>query len=914
MSKPTEQTERTAWYHLSLEKVLQRLQTDENIGLSDEDVERLERLHGKNQIDKPKQFSLLSTFVTQFQNPLIYILLAASLLSVVLQHYKDGAVILAVVTINAVIGTWQEGRAERSMEALRQLAALQTRVIRNGQESVIIAESLVPGDIILLTAGDAITADARVIESNSTQVSEAALTGESVPTSKQAIKVDLETPVTERFNMLFAGTHLTSGRSKAVVVETGSRTEVGKIASLTEHAEPPPTPLERKIGQLGKSIGIVSIGLCICVVTIGLFRHFPLSSIFLIAVSELVSIIPEGLPVAVSIALAVGMQRMAHHRAIVRRMAAVESLGSTNVICSDKTGTLTRNEMTVSHIVTANQQAWKVTGIGYQPKGELLPDPPASEIDFSKDEPLSALLEAAVLCNDARLVPPDQPDSDWTIVGDPTEAALLTLASKANINQEELKTRFPRKNELPFDADEKLMATQHKDPTRADFVLVKGAPEALFSRCSHVLEGQDLVPWTKEHSQTFENIAQKLANQALRVLAFARMPAPAVGKELTITDLQGLTWLGLVGQLDPPREEAIAAVKACKSAGIRPIMLTGDHRNTGLAVARSLGMAGADAITMDGVEVEECTDEELQNHAKNVSVFARVHPSQKLRIVQALQAQGAMVTMTGDGVNDAPALAQADVGVAMGKNGTEVAKNAADIVITDDNFATIVEAVEQGRIVYRNIQKALLQLVSTASAEIFIILLSLLSGLPMPLTAAQILWLNVVAESPVTVNLVMEPGEGDEMSHPPVSIHQGLFTSGMIKRIAFLSITIIAITLGFFFTQVSKQVPLIHSQSATFTLLVFCKWFNVLNCRSSHQSAFRKLKTINKWLVIGLLFGVAMQMSALYFPPFQSLLGTQALAWHEILPLVGLASIVLWVEEIRKGLVHFRKKPAESAS
>lgn len=883
------------WHALEPEAVLAQLGVDAAQGLDAGTVQQRLTEHGDNTLPEPPPKPLWRTFVRQFQSPLIYILFAAAVLAVALDHHGDAAVILAVVVINALIGSIQEGRAERSMAALRHLSALRVRVLRAGQEEVLEARHLVPGDIMLLAAGDAIAADARLIEEAQLQVAEAALTGESVPVSKSVAPVPEATGLADRHGMVYSGTYATAGRARAVVVATGEHTEVGRIAGLTERAEEPKTPLELRLEGFGRALVVAALGLFVLVVLLGLWRQLPLSQVLMVAISQMVSMVPEGLPVAMTIALAVGMQRMAARGAIIRRLSAVETLGSTTVICSDKTGTLTRNEMTAVALWLADGRRLTVDGIGYAPAGRLHEDGRDVGAD---DAGLSRLLHAAALCNDAGLLPPEDERGAWSVLGDPTEGALLVLAAKAGLNLEALRAQAPREAELPFDSDTKLMATRHRYADAPRRVLIKGAPEAVL----HLLPTADAAL-----AQAARTTAETMATEALRVLAFAEVDDDALDPAAGFDALHGrVRLLGLIGQIDPPREEVKVAVAECRAAGIRPIMVTGDHKLTGLAIARELGIAQSGDRAVDGPELERMGEPELREELPGIAVFARVQPAQKLRIVEALQAQGHTVAMTGDGVNDAPALARADVGVAMGITGTEVAKSAAKIIITDDNFATIVGAVEQGRVVYGNLKKVILYLFATSMAALLVLLLALLAGLPLPLAAVQILWINIVTEGTVTVNLVMDPPDGHEMQRQPIPRDDPLLGRLLLKRVALMTPTIAAITFGWFAWRLSQDVPLPEAGTETFTLLAMCAWFNVLNCQSSTASALGPRLLHNRWLAGGLTLSILLQAAVLYFPPMNALFYTVPLPLENLLPLVALASGVLWAEELRKLIVRLR--------
>lgn len=842
---------------------------------------------------------LWRVFIRQFASPLIYILLVAAILAFALGKQEDALVIYLVVIVNAIIGTFQEGRAERSMASLRKLSDIQVRVLREGHEAMIPAGNLVVGDVILLAAGDSVSADARLLEAIALEIAEAALTGESLPVTKHTEPLLDETSLADRRNMVFSGTHVTAGRGKAVVVSTGLSTEVGKIASMTTSAVEPKTPLENRMDRFGRQLVVASLVLFAAVIAVGLLRGMPITDVLMVAISQLVSLVPEGLPVALTIALAVGMQRMAAKGAIVRRLAAVETLGSTNIICSDKTGTLTKNEMTVTALWLADRRKVDVSGSGYAPEGILSSD--GMTLTPADDTGLRLILEAGVLCNDSHLVPPTSEEPRWRTLGDPTESALLTVALKGCIEPNELRHEWPRRGEIPFDSATKLMATWHGHKHEPHRIFIKGAPEMLLPLCGHARYGDRVLPLDDNGRRDVLVDAEQMALQALRLLAIAMVDDGEIDESAGYSQFTGrAVFLGLVGQMDPPREEVKAAVAECRAAGIRPVMVTGDHKATGLAIARTLGMARDGDLALDGRELDAISEPELIANLDRIAVFARVHPAQKLRIIEAFQFQHNVVAMTGDGVNDAPALARADVGVAMGITGTEVAKGAAKIVITDDNFATIVNAVEQGRLVYGNIQKLLLFLFATSIDEVCILLGAMLMGFPLPLAAAQILWINLVTEGTLTLNLVMEGPEGNEMQRKPVLTSEPLITRSMLQRMAVMVPTSVAATLGYFIWRLSTDAPFAVVQTETFTLLAVCQWFNVLNCESATRSVFRLGFLKNPWLIGGLVLANLLQFAVVYTAPMNRLFHTVPISFTHFLLVGAVASTTLWVEELRK--------------
>jgi magnesium-transporting ATPase (P-type) len=635
--------------------------SDAATGLTAAEATRRLATGGPNLLPKTERRPLWIVFARQFASPLIYILFIAAGIALAVGKQGDALVILIVVLINAFIGAFQEGRAERSMEALRKLSGLRVRVVRDGHETMLEARELVPGDILMLAAGDGIGADARLLEGAALEAAEAALTGESLPVTKHPDGLPAETALADRRNMLYSGTHLAAGRGRAVVVATGLDTEVGKIAHLTANAEEPKTPLELRLAQFGRWLVVASVILFVFIIGLGLLRGLPLPDILMVAISQMVSLVPEGLPVAMTIALAVGMQRMAAHGAIVRRLSAVETLGSTTVICSDKTGTLTRNEMTAVAVWLPDGRTLDITGAGYAPEGAIRGD----NADIASTPALAALLESAALCNDAQLVPPDNTDPRWRALGDPTEAALLTLALKGCVDLEALRKAQQRQAEIPFDSATKMMATLHGHALHGRICL-KGAPEALIQLCGFARRGENTEPLDTATRAAMDEAGRRFAGRALRLIAVAEIPNAPLDPEAGFEQLTGkAVLLGLIGEMDPPRDEVRSAVEECQKAGIRPVMVTGDHKATGLAVARTLGIARDGDRAVDGAELEQMPEQDLRADLDRISVFARVHPAQKLRIVEAFQSQGHVVAMTGDGVNDAPALARADVGVAM---------------------------------------------------------------------------------------------------------------------------------------------------------------------------------------------------------------------------------------------------------
>jgi len=911
LSKNQMENKDKSWHSIQADEALTIQASSPQNGLSSDEVKSRQEQYGLNELPQKETLSFISIFIHQFKSPLIYLLMVAAGIAVGVGHYMDAQVILVVLIVNALIGSFQERRAQISMEALRNLTRTIVKVIRNQKEELIESKELVPGDILLLNEGDAVGADARLINIMSLQVSEASLTGESMPIWKIATHhLPSETSLADRTNMVYAGTHISKGKGTAVVIATGTQMEIGQIAALTQATEKIATPLEQKIAQFSKYILWAAFFVFISVVLIGIAQQLSFSEIFLIALSQVVSMIPEGLPAAMTVALATGMQRMARRGAIIRKLDAIETLGSINVICTDKTGTLTRNEMTVVEIVLAKDRIIEVTGAGYSPLGKFIEN--QKSITPATDGNLLELFTAAVLCNDATY-DLNSDKSQWKTIGDPTEVSLLALVQKGGCNPKEIKEHFTRLGEIPFDSESKMMAVSvEKNGTKK--IYIKGAPEAVFGICATMRSGEGSIPLSHENRETLNREEISMAEKALRLLAFAIIENPSIDLTRGWDSLRGeACFLGITGQFDPPRPEVKEAVHACRSAGIRPIVITGDHKLTGLAIAKMLGIAQEGEIAIDGQELSLLSDDDLNAKLSNISVFARVHPAQKLRIVEAWQQKNAVVAMTGDGVNDAPALSKADVGVAMGITGTEVAKEAAKIVITDDNFATIVHALEEGRIVYRNLKKLFLYLVSTGFTELSVLYIALIFGLPLPLAAVQILWINLITDGVMSLPLILEPSEGDEMSYQPISRDEPLINRQILKRMAFMIPAMAASTLFYFLYRLSSDVPFVQVQTGTFTVLAVCQWFNALNCRSEKRSAFKGLLT-NRWLLFGLLVGNVLHMGIIFLPPLNLMFHTAPLPISEVFFIGSVASLVLWVEELRKLWARYIDKQRKISS
>jgi magnesium-transporting ATPase (P-type) len=862
------------------------MDTDLKQGLSSVEAKQRLSQFGWNTLPEKPPRSPFVNFFLQFLNPLVYLLFFAAALMFFFGSPTDSIVILAVVVINALMGAIQEGRAERSLKSLKKLSTVETRVVRDGKEMKIGSKALVPGDIVHLMAGDIIPADCLLRESAQFEVVESALTGESLAISKIEDGDKKE-------NRLYMGTHVTKGRCLAEVIGTGANTEFGKIAQQSVQKKPSKTPIEKKIDKFGKQLSLAAVVVFGLLVGIGFLHREETSEILFAAISQLVSLIPEGLPAAITIALAVGVQRMSKRGAIIRRLVAVETLGSTTVICSDKTGTLTRGEMVATAVFLPGQPLIYVDGVGYNPSGALTQA--NSPIDPHDNNALLILLEAGVLCNDAKL---EDVGGIWKVLGDPTEGALLVLARKAGLDEQMISREIPRLEEIPFDPRAKMMATVHEG-----VILLKGALEEILALSSNALIHDEETTLTEEIKQAALEKAQDFATEGKRLLGFARVEGNLPASDFASFKSKGL-FLGFVCLTDPPREEAFEAVKTCQIAGIRPVMVTGDHLITATAIAKQLKIYKGKSEAIDGATLDALSEDELTRKIAKISVFARLHPGQKMRIVHCLQGQGEVVAMTGDGVNDAPALSKADVGIAMGITGTDVAKESAKMVITDDNFATIVKAIEQGRLVYKNIKKVIFYLLATNCSAALTMIIAIALGFPLPMAAVQILWINVVTEGTVTINLILDPLEGDEMSAPPVKSAESFFTKTSFARLLYTIAIMLCLLLGYFIFLTERRAPHQMVQTQIFTLLAFCAWFKMLSSRSETKSCFSISLLKNPYLLFGLIASILLQSAVIYIRPLSEVFHTVPLAPRQVLLLLAIGSVVLFLEELRKWLLR----------
>ncbi len=899
-----------AWHAEGIDSVLSHVKSNHG-GLAHEEAAGRLKLYGHNRLTPPKKKSAWVRFLLQFQNVLIYVLLAAGILTLFLKHYLDAGVIIGVVVINAFIGFIQEGKAEKALDAIRTFLSQQATVIRCDRKDIIPADELVPGDVVVLQSGDKVPADLRLLKTRELRIDEAALTGESMPAEKKTEVVDAKATLGDRTCMAYSGTLVTYGKGHGVVVATGDQTEIGRINQLLSRVPMLTTKLLADMAEFGEKLTLAIGFVATATILFGVFvREYKITEIFLAGVGLAVAAIPEGLPAIVTITLAVGVQRMAGRHAIIRRLPAVETLGSVTVICSDKTGTLTRNEMTAQTIGTA-KGIIEVTGTGYAPEGLFLVE--GAEVSTAHDPLLDALVEAALLCNDANLT---QENKRWLIEGDPTEGALTVLAVKAGRNVDETTRRFPRLDAIPFESEHRFMATLHRNDGRNDsFVCLKGAPEKILDMCTAQREEQGDAPLQHRH---WQELVTQFAERGQRVLALARKDFPSGKQELHLTDVKdGFSLLGVVGIIDPPREEAIEAVQLCRGAGIRVKMITGDHAITAKAIAAQMGIGDGTAY-ISGEELGGMDDDHLRLAVRRLDVFARVSPEHKLKLVQALQANGEIVAMTGDGVNDAPALKRADVGVAMGMKGTEVAKESAEMVLTDDNFSSIAHAVEEGRTVYNNIRKAITFILPTNGGEAGIIIAAIFTGRMLPITAAQILWVNMITAITLALALAFEPSEKQIMKRPPRDPKEPILSGLLVWRILFVSTIIILGTFGLFLWERLHGASIEKARTVAVNTLVMFEIFYLFNTRSLKDPIYRlRDLTGNPYVYLAILFVLGAQMIFTYTAPIQRLFGNAAipaLAWVRILLI---AMSVFFLVEMEKRIVrrwtvrkeHFPDRP-----
>jgi magnesium-transporting ATPase (P-type) len=889
------------WHHLPETEVLGLLDTDCDQGLDRPEVTRRQQRFGPNVLTQKRGKSPLVLMLLQFHQPLVYILLGASAITAFLQEWVDSSVIFAVVLLNALIGFVQESKAVKTLEALARTVGGEATVIRAGQKNRLSAAELVPGDLVLLRSGDKVPADLRLLRGRELQIDESALTGESLPVGKSPQTVAEDTVMADRRNIAYSSSLVTCGTGAGVVIATGDSTEVGRISELIASADVLATPLTRKIAHFSGLLLWFILGLASVGMLVGMLHGESLFDMFMIAVALAVSAIPEGLPAVMTITLAIGVARMAKRRAIIRKLPAVETLGSTTVICSDKTGTLTQNQMTVQQVL-AGGELFDVSGVGYAPEGKFTRN---NAVENPRTHhALIECLTAGALCNDARLVLKEE---RWCVEGDPTEGALLTSAKKAGVSPDASSLERPRLDTLPFESELQFMATLHdQGPNQSHILYLKGSVEQIVARCSKAAD-PDLQRVDLDIAAVNACVEEMTAT-GMRVLAFARGELPGDRRSITHRDVAGgLTFIGLQAMMDPPRPEAIEAVRTCQAAGIRVKMITGDHAGTASAIARQIGMHGADdagggAIAITGQAIAELSDADLIRESDRIAVFARVAPEQKLRLVKALQSNQHIVAMTGDGVNDAPALRQANIGIAMGISGTEVAKEAADMVLTDDNFSSIEAAVEEGRGVFDNLVKFITWTLPTNVGEGLVILVAVFAGLTLPILPVQILWINMTTTVLMGITLAFEPKEPGIMRRRPRDQHSPLLTRPLVIRILLVGLLLLAGSFGLFEWQLYHGESESAARTATVNVLVFGELFYLFNCRSLNYSMFTLGVFSNRWLLFGVVAMVILQLLFTYSPVMQRVFGTEGLGGTAWLLIMAVGVVIYGAVGVEKWL------------
>lgn len=891
------------WHTMEIEALSTALGTDPERGLSSAEVERRLQEFGPNALKEPPPRSLFSMVLEQLKEVLVLILIVAAVISGVLGEWADSLVILLIVVLNTILGVYQERKAEQALQALKRMTRPTAKVVRGGVVGEVELESLVPGDVVLLDAGDSVPADIRLTAAVSLRTNESSLTGESVPVEKDVgVLPGEEVPLGDRKNMAYMGTTVTAGHGRGIVVATGMNTQIGRIARLIQEAPQEVTPLQRRLAELGKVLGIGAGVLVLVVFLAGVRQGMDVLGMFMIAISLAVAAVPEGLPAVVTVVLALGVTRMSRRRAVVRRLSAVETLGTVTVICSDKTGTLTKNEMTVVHLYTEGRML-RVTGAGYRPVGDFV-DEQETAVDPAADKNLRLLLLGGLLASDACL---ENGENGYRIIGDPTEGALVVAAAKAGIVREEAEREHPRLAEIPFDSDRKMMTTFNKIEDGV-WSFTKGAPDVVLERCTGILQEGEFRPLDEVSKRRLLNVNSELASRGERVLALAARLWPDVPENPTSEDVErDLVFLGYFAMQDPPRPEVREAVDVCKRAGIRTVMITGDHLETAVAIARALGIWQEGDGALSGDRLQKMDDRQLEREVNRITVYARVSPEDKLRIVAALKAHNHIVAMTGDGVNDAPALKRADIGVSMGITGTEVAKEASDMVLLDDNFATIVNAVREGRTIYSNIRKSIQYLLSCNIGEIVAIFTAVLLGQGSPLTAIQILWLNLVTDSLPALALGVEPPENGVMEQPPRDPREGVLSGGVGWNILWQGAMIGLISLAVYLLALSWGRTLEEAHTMTFATMALVQLVHSFNIRSFRDSLFTIGIGTNRYHLSAFAISLSLQGMVLFIPFLRGFFDTVMLRPGDWLTVLGFSLIPLLVVEATKAFGRLKQ-------
>ncbi|WP_106768192.1 calcium-translocating P-type ATPase, SERCA-type [Paenibacillus faecalis] len=917
--------EQKLWHQMNIAELQQAMRVNPQQGLTEEEAGERRKTSGLNELSEGKKISPFTLLLNQFKDFMVLVLLGATLVSGLLGEYLDAVTIIAIILINGLLGFVQEFRAERSLRALKQLSAPTSKVLRDGKVIHIAAKLLVPGDIILAESGDRIPADVRWVETSSCSVEESALTGESMPVNKHAEPIsEHDVPLGDLKNIGYMGTMITRGTAKGIVIRTGMDTEMGKIADLIQNTESQETPLQHRLEQLGKILIGVALALTILVVVAGILHGQPATAMFLAGVSLAVAAIPEGLPAIVTIALALGVQRMIKRKAIVRKLPSVETLGCASIICSDKTGTLTQNKMTVTRVWIGGRTL-EVTGQGYDPSGQILKD--GKPVELRTDQSLRRLLQIGGLCNNAEVYETTTDESrskrkgkeasqtlSWELKGDPTEGALLTLSAKMGLSQSTLSASYQRDKEFPFDSERKLMSVivSHQG---GRLLCTKGAPDVLLHACSYILWDGNVVPLTGTLREKVLAANEAMASSALRVLGMAYRELRPHEKPETEREAESqLIFTGLAGMIDPPRTEVREAIATCRRAGIKTVMITGDHRTTAEAIANQLGIMPHNGLSMTGQELSRLDDKELDAKVEQTYVYARVSPEHKLRIVKSLQRRGHVVAMTGDGVNDAPAIKASDIGIAMGITGTDVTKEASSLVLSDDNFSTIVAAIEEGRSIYENIRKFIRYLLASNVGEILTMFFAMMMGLPLPLAPIQILWVNLVTDGLPAMALGVDQPEKDLMEHKPRGAKENIFARRLGWKIISRGVLIGLCTLAAFWITLraapDQAGQLAKAQTVAFATLVMAQLIHVFDCRSS-RSIFHRNPLQNKYLVLAVLSSVLLMLGVIYIEAMQPIFKTVPLGlreWAITLVAAGIPTFLMGAGSIWGGNRHRKRR------